>query len=162
MAVAAILIANGYGGRCDTYCQSFGQECAAAYEESGNSCTIKQTYRCDDSITGTSDMLCKCIGAASQPSTSPPTTAAPTSGPQPGSSCKDFSQWPAVQDGVTCGKDSCMALVATAGYGGRCDTYCQWLWRSLRYLLSELWAGVRCSLRGEWQQLHNQANIQVR
>eukprot|EP00930_Biecheleria_cincta_P104537 TRINITY_DN968_c0_g1_i3.p2 TRINITY_DN968_c0_g1~~TRINITY_DN968_c0_g1_i3.p2 ORF type:complete len:120 (-),score=26.34 TRINITY_DN968_c0_g1_i3:200-508(-) len=101
----ALVATNGYGGRCDTYCQSFGQECAAAYEESGNSCTIKQTYKCDEAITGTSDMLCKCVGAAPQPITSPPTTAAPAStSQQPGFSCKAF----------------------------------------------------------EWQQLHNQANIQVR
>merc|ERR1711988_1937699 len=37
--------------------------------------------------------------------------------------CADFSQWPAVDNGVTCG--GCTALVETAPYGGRCDAYCR-------------------------------------
>lgn len=41
-----------------------------------------------------------------------------------GESCASFSEWPDV-DGVTCGADSCTALVSTAKSGGRCDVYCQ-------------------------------------
>jgi len=38
-------------------------------------------------------------------------------------SCAPFQSWPDVDNGVTC--SSCMALVLTAPYGGRCDRYCE-------------------------------------
>jgi len=39
------------------------------------------------------------------------------------SSCADFANWPAVDDGVSCG--ACTALVLTADYGGKCANYCR-------------------------------------
>jgi len=37
-------------------------------------------------------------------------------------SCDPYQEWPDVVNGVTC--EQCTALVRTAGYRGRCDTYC--------------------------------------
>eukprot|EP00931_Biecheleriopsis_adriatica_P072070 TRINITY_DN4608_c0_g1_i1.p1 TRINITY_DN4608_c0_g1~~TRINITY_DN4608_c0_g1_i1.p1 ORF type:complete len:1027 (-),score=162.98 TRINITY_DN4608_c0_g1_i1:267-3347(-) len=41
----------------------------------------------------------------------------------PSDCCEEFSLWPDVDNGVTCG--SCMALVRTEPYNGRCDQYCE-------------------------------------
>lgn len=49
-----------YNGRCDTYCESFGQVCIMAAEEKDENCEIKYEARCDEEIKDTSDMLCKC------------------------------------------------------------------------------------------------------
>jgi hypothetical protein len=44
-------------------------------------------------------------------------------GPEHVVTCAPFSQWPDVDNEVTCG--GCRALVKAAPYGGRCDAYCQ-------------------------------------
>ncbi|CAE7505132.1 unnamed protein product, partial [Symbiodinium pilosum] len=49
-----------YGGVCDTYCASFGHKCVAAAEEKADSCEEQEQKRCDEEISGTSDMLCTC------------------------------------------------------------------------------------------------------
>ena len=51
---------------CRTYCESVGLECLTAFEESGDTCTIKSDHDCDtdfltDLVNGpTSDALCEC------------------------------------------------------------------------------------------------------
>ena len=52
---------------CRTYCESVGLECLNAFEESGDSCTIKSNHNCDTTFCSrqqcdidTSDALCKC------------------------------------------------------------------------------------------------------
>merc|ERR1711920_276011 len=63
-----------YGGRCDAYCQSFGHRCVEAAEEQNNNCDIKYRAGCSQAITGTSDMLCACMGSGA-PTPSTPSTA---------------------------------------------------------------------------------------
>mmetsp|Transcript_26364 Transcript_26364/g.49529 ORF Transcript_26364/g.49529 Transcript_26364/m.49529 type:complete len:698 (-) Transcript_26364:151-2244(-) len=112
----ALVRTGPYGGRCDRYCESFGHVCFQAAEEMSENCEVKYEARCDEPITGTSDMLCSCHRpdvASCSSSTSP----APDF-----SCCADFGSWPDVDD-VTC--DNCMALVLTAPHGGRCDRYCE-------------------------------------
>ena len=52
---------------CRTYCESVGLECINAFEESGDSCTIKSYHDCDTTFCSdrhcdiqTSDALCQC------------------------------------------------------------------------------------------------------
>jgi len=149
----ALVLTAPYGGRCDSYCGSFGHVCLAAAEEVNENCAVKYTARCDEQIAGTSDMLCTC-GYAELPSssTTPPSTASSSTSSAPaatetttqatttpirvtstsppadpsdpsGSCCSPFSLWPQVDNGITC--DSCTALVLTEPYGGRCDQYCE-------------------------------------
>ncbi|CAE8588553.1 unnamed protein product [Polarella glacialis] len=149
----ALVLTAPYGGRCDSYCGSFGHVCLAAAEEVNENCAVKYTARCDEQIAGTSDMLCTC-GYAELPSssTTPPSTASSSTSSAPaatetttqatttpirvtstsppadpsdpsGSCCSPFSLWPQVDNGITC--DSCTALVLTESYGGRCDQYCE-------------------------------------
>jgi len=80
---------------------------------------VKHHVPCDQEISDTSDMLCSCRlpdAPASCPASVPaaPVQAAPC--------CASYSQWPHVDNGVTC--DACTALVLTEPYGGRCDEYC--------------------------------------
>ncbi|CAE7681376.1 lacZ [Symbiodinium sp. CCMP2456] len=121
----ALVEAEPFGGRCDKYCESFGHVCYQAAEEVNENCAVKFTSRCDVAITGTSDMLCTCRHPQSmdepkcdwpEPEPLPPT-------PSPDACCRNPSQWPSVDNGVTC--DDCMALVVTAPYGNRCDKYCE-------------------------------------
>lgn len=56
----ALVSTSPYGGRCDTYCESFGHTCAAAAEEEDNDCTVLYSAPCDEAIAGTHDMLCTC------------------------------------------------------------------------------------------------------
>ena len=131
----ALVLTAPYGGRCDRYCESFGHVCATAAEESSESCNVQDSKRCDEVISGTSDMLCKCVlPSCSDPSTTtattaPSTTMSFTTTPSTTTSasekdcCNAFSGWPDVDNGVTC--PDCMALVLTAPYGGRCDRYCE-------------------------------------
>ncbi|CAE7666521.1 Cd163 [Symbiodinium sp. CCMP2592] len=64
----ALVLTGPFGGRCDRYCESFGHVCVAAAEEKSNDCEIKYTTPCDQPITGTSDMLCKCVEKDAPPS----------------------------------------------------------------------------------------------
>merc|ERR1712060_432146 len=48
---------------------------------------------------------------------------APAPTPAASSCCADFADWPSVDNGVTC--SGCTALVLTAPYDNRCDTYCE-------------------------------------
>ena len=130
----ALVLTAPHGGRCDKYCESFGHVCVMAAEERAEDCNVKFTRACTEAISGTSDMLCKCVlpnAPAACPS--PPTTqiATPTTTTTTTTSsasiesacCNAFSEWPDVDNGVTC--EDCMALVLTAPYGGRCDKYCE-------------------------------------
>eukprot|EP00913_Durusdinium_trenchii_P010037 g9418.t1 len=54
------LVKTATFNRCDQYCASFGHRCVAAAEEENENCAVKDTYGCDEEITGTSDMLCTC------------------------------------------------------------------------------------------------------
>jgi len=62
---AALVLTAPYGGKCDTYCRSFGQVCVAAAEEVDDNCEVKYTAPCGAEVQGTSDMLCKCQTPAS-------------------------------------------------------------------------------------------------
>ena len=55
----ALININSYG-TCRAYCDSIGLQCQNAYEESGDSCTIKSDHDCDTDFDWTSDALCKC------------------------------------------------------------------------------------------------------
>jgi len=56
----ALVLTAPYGGRCDTYCQSFGHACKGAAEDANDNCLIKFQTQCDQPITDTHDMLCTC------------------------------------------------------------------------------------------------------
>eukprot|EP00931_Biecheleriopsis_adriatica_P051995 TRINITY_DN3019_c0_g1_i4.p1 TRINITY_DN3019_c0_g1~~TRINITY_DN3019_c0_g1_i4.p1 ORF type:complete len:1534 (-),score=241.49 TRINITY_DN3019_c0_g1_i4:118-4719(-) len=56
----ALVLTAPYSGRCDKYCESFGLTCTSAAEEENDNCEVKYTARCDEEISGTSDMLCQC------------------------------------------------------------------------------------------------------
>ena len=48
---------------CDAYCGAHGRDCVGAWEESGDSCAVKDTYTCSadiGDIAETSDALCEC------------------------------------------------------------------------------------------------------
>ena len=45
---------------CRRYCDSLGLKCFKAFEESGDSCTIKRKEDCDTVFYWTSDALCQC------------------------------------------------------------------------------------------------------
>ena len=111
----ALVLTAPYNGRCDRYCESFGHVCVAAAEEKSESCEEQYTQPCNQAISGTSDMLCKCVLPDAPPSCPAPPTES--------SCCSGFSSWPDVDNGVTCA--DCMALVLTAPYNGRCDRYCE-------------------------------------
>jgi len=49
-----------YGGKCDTYCRSFGQVCVSAAEEVDENCEVEYIGSCTSEIQSTSDMLCTC------------------------------------------------------------------------------------------------------
>jgi len=101
----ALVLTEPYQGRCDKYCQSIpGHTCVAAAEERDETCQVLENKRCDEEITGTSDMLCTCQRSQAV-------------------SCAAFGSWPDVDGGVTC--FDCTALVLTGPYGGRCDRYCE-------------------------------------
>jgi len=56
----ALVEAYPFGGKCDSYCRSFGHVCVAAAEEVLDTCAVDYTASCDEEIQGTSDMLCTC------------------------------------------------------------------------------------------------------
>mmetsp|Transcript_30345 Transcript_30345/g.56893 ORF Transcript_30345/g.56893 Transcript_30345/m.56893 type:complete len:376 (+) Transcript_30345:51-1178(+) len=56
----ALVLTAPYGGRCDTYCASFGHTCIAAAEEKAETCEEDAPKACNEVIAGTSDMLCTC------------------------------------------------------------------------------------------------------
>jgi len=56
----ALVLTSPFDGRCDKYCESFGHTCSAAAEEINENCEVKYTAECNQQISGTSDMLCKC------------------------------------------------------------------------------------------------------
>jgi len=70
----ALVLTEPHGGRCDTFCASFGHVCVAAAEEENENCEVKYETPCDQEITSTSDMLCTC----ELPSTKTTTRAAST------------------------------------------------------------------------------------
>jgi endonuclease/exonuclease/phosphatase family metal-dependent hydrolase len=70
----ALVIAKHYGGRCDTYCESFGHVCMGAWEEAFEGCGIKSVHTCNEVIGGTSDILCQCSNAGHLLTTSTTTT----------------------------------------------------------------------------------------
>ena len=43
------------------YCAAVGLQCKAAWEESGDTCTVKSNEKCDTKIAS-SDALCECDG----------------------------------------------------------------------------------------------------
>mmetsp|Transcript_51280 Transcript_51280/g.90199 ORF Transcript_51280/g.90199 Transcript_51280/m.90199 type:complete len:627 (-) Transcript_51280:146-2026(-) len=77
----ALVYTSPYGGKCDTYCASFGHICVAAAEEEDESCTVQYHTECNKEISGTSDMLCTCRSLVD-----PTPTPAPTLGP-PSADC---------------------------------------------------------------------------
>ena len=48
---------------CDDYCKAIGSACKAAWEESGESCTVKSTMNCGTTIDS-SDAICECYPGA--------------------------------------------------------------------------------------------------
>eukprot|EP00933_Yihiella_yeosuensis_P038067 TRINITY_DN3202_c0_g1_i1.p1 TRINITY_DN3202_c0_g1~~TRINITY_DN3202_c0_g1_i1.p1 ORF type:complete len:792 (+),score=130.33 TRINITY_DN3202_c0_g1_i1:68-2443(+) len=74
----ALVLTGPHGGRCDAYCESFGHVCVAAAEEVNENCEVKEDKRCDEAITGTSDMLCTCsLPSPSSTTTTTTTTSTP-------------------------------------------------------------------------------------
>ena len=61
---------------CDGYCDSIGRGCVAAWEESGDTCTVKSTEDCATEIPG-SDALCQCSTALKSESGRPPPPTPP-------------------------------------------------------------------------------------
>jgi len=59
-ACTALVLTAPFSNRCDKYCESFGHVCTAAAEEVSENCQVKHAARCDEEISGTSDMLCTC------------------------------------------------------------------------------------------------------
>ena len=55
----ALININSYG-TCRNYCESLGLVCLNAFEERGDSCTIKSNEHCDTDFNWTSDALCEC------------------------------------------------------------------------------------------------------
>ena len=58
-ACRALINIDRYGS-CRKYCKSLGLACLNAFEESGDSCTIKSKEDCDTDFYWTSDALCEC------------------------------------------------------------------------------------------------------
>ena len=54
----ALILIESYR-TCRTYCQSLGLECVNAFEDSLDSCTIKNNHNCDTNFNWTSDALCQ-------------------------------------------------------------------------------------------------------
>jgi len=86
---SALVLADAYGGRCDTYCQSFRHTCMAAAEEQDENCQIKYSKACNQAITGTSDMLCTCQKGGATNSGSQQGTG---STPQTSGNCNDDNE----------------------------------------------------------------------
>ncbi|CAE7559265.1 unnamed protein product [Symbiodinium sp. CCMP2592] len=126
----ALVLTDPHGGRCQTFCSSFGHVCVAAAEEVDEGCEVQEQKSCDEQISGTSDMLCTCVlptepGTTGVPSTTrvggQTSTTITTTRLSAQLSCADFGTWPDI-DEVTCG--NCTALVLTDPHGGRCQTFC--------------------------------------
>lgn len=79
----ALVLAEKYGGRCDQYCESFGQVCIMAAEEQEENCEVKYEVPCDQAITGTSDILCKCGKSNAPPQCPVPPKTTQTTTPTP-------------------------------------------------------------------------------
>eukprot|EP00435_Cladocopium_sp_Y103_P061611 s423_g23.t1 len=79
----ALILADKYGGRCDRYCESFGQVCIMAAEEQEENCEVKYEVPCDQAITGTSDILCKCGKRNAPPQCPVPPATTQTTTPTP-------------------------------------------------------------------------------
>jgi hypothetical protein len=79
----ALVLTEPHGGRCDTFCASFGHVCVAAAEEENENCEVKYIASCDQEISGTSDMLCTCelpsTTTATRPATTPSSSSTSTS-----------------------------------------------------------------------------------
>ena len=78
----ALVLTNDFDGRCDRYCESMNPPhvCVYAAEEVDETCDTQKTYACNEAITGTSDMLCKCVkqnAPAQCPKPAETTTPAP-------------------------------------------------------------------------------------
>ncbi|EOD21377.1 hypothetical protein EMIHUDRAFT_368782 [Emiliania huxleyi CCMP1516] len=54
---------DSYYGSCDGYCAAIGRSCTGAWEESGDTCTVKHDMACDQSIAS-SDAICECAALA--------------------------------------------------------------------------------------------------
>ena len=54
------LINIGNYSTCHAYCESFGIQCRSAFEEIGDSCTMKNERACDTNFNWTSDAICHC------------------------------------------------------------------------------------------------------
>ncbi|CAK9096309.1 unnamed protein product [Durusdinium trenchii] len=78
----ALVLAEKYGGRCDRYCESFGQVCVRAAEERDENCEVKYEASCNEAITGTSDILCQCVENNAPPGC-PATTTTTSQTPSP-------------------------------------------------------------------------------
>ena len=45
---------------CTEYCAEVGLSCVGAWEEEDNDCEVKETRRCDQDGSDTSDIICEC------------------------------------------------------------------------------------------------------
>lgn len=79
----ALVLAEKYGGRCDQYCESFGQVCVKAAEEQEENCEVKYEVPCNQAITGTSDILCQCGKRNAPPQCPAPPATTQTTTPTP-------------------------------------------------------------------------------
>ncbi len=79
----ALVLAEKYGGRCDRYCESFGQVCIKAAEEQEENCEVKYEVPCNQAITGTSDILCQCGKRNAPPQCPAPPATTQTTTPTP-------------------------------------------------------------------------------
>lgn len=79
----ALVLAEKYGGRCDQYCESFGQVCIRAAEEQDENCEVRYEVPCDQAITGTSDILCQCGKRNAPPQCPRPPATTQTTTPTP-------------------------------------------------------------------------------
>jgi len=105
---AALVEAAPYGRRCDTYCQSFSQECVQAAASDGT-CEATARVPCSTPVPGNSTgMLCTCSGSLAR-----------------NPDCANYNEWPAIEARI-CG--SCTATVPvnhpSEPYGKSCSDFC--------------------------------------
>jgi len=103
---------------CDGYCRSLGRACTAAWEESGDTCAVKENITCSQTMD-TSDAICQCSGTAYTGTTT--TTANEFI---PDTSPCDEASWPDLDHDLVCG--TCKVLVNEFDSKYRnCRGYCR-------------------------------------
>lgn len=111
------------------YCESFGHTCVSAAEEVADNCDVKYAARCDEAITGTSDMLCTCRGSADAVIARAPSggEAWRTSGERVGggwcSALKPASDWSLLQ---SCGHSVQVSVLSYNLYWRPPPAHAQW------------------------------------